>query len=103
MKKSYIVENSATCAKCGENIVSKTRHDFVECKCGSIFVDGGQDYLRRGGQMGDIQETSILMEEEAVIKCVEAVKWAKETGRNDLGTALAVIRAVRDSGYLKKD
>lgn len=25
---------------------SKHRHDFVECKCGESFLDGGDDYIR---------------------------------------------------------
>lgn len=37
------------CAACGDVIVSKHRHDFVKCKCGKTFVDGGSDYFRAGG------------------------------------------------------
>ena len=40
-------------------------------------------------------DTSMTMEEEAVNDIMEAVKWGKETGRNDFGIALAVIRALR--------
>lgn len=47
-----ILRNAMKCLKCGEVIESKTRHDFVECSCGSIFVDGGHDYLRRGFAQG---------------------------------------------------
>ena len=36
------------CLRCGDVIQSKHRHDFVSCKCGGIFVDGGSDYLRMG-------------------------------------------------------
>jgi len=43
-----ILTNKAKCMRCGDIIESKFRHDFVECSCGSIFVDGGKDYLRRG-------------------------------------------------------
>ena len=42
------------CKKCGDIIESKYRHDFKECKCGSIFIDGGQDYCRIGGEHTDI-------------------------------------------------
>lgn len=44
-----LTRNSAKCHGCGDEIESKTRWDFVSCKCGAIFVDGGKDYLRRGG------------------------------------------------------
>lgn len=97
----YIVENSARCKLCNEKIVSTHRHDFVTCSCDALSVDGGQDYLKRTGNFSDIEETSIVMEEEAVLDCVKAVDWGLDTGRNSLGIALAVIRSLRDSGYLK--
>jgi hypothetical protein len=40
-------------------------------------------------------DTSLTMEEEAINDVIEAVKWGKETGRNDFGIALAVIRSLR--------
>ena len=43
-----ILHNRAKCLSCGDIIESKHRHDFVWCKCGRIFVDGGLAYLRRG-------------------------------------------------------
>lgn len=59
-----IIRNRAKCLKCGDIIESYFRHDFVQCKCGAIFVDGGHDYLRRGGKfLEDIEE---LSEEEEV-------------------------------------
>lgn len=45
-----IVRNSAKCLECGDEIESKYTHDFVPCKCGNIFVDGGHSYIRRGVQ-----------------------------------------------------
>lgn len=27
-----------------------TRHDFKFCDCGTVFVDGGEDYLRVGAE-----------------------------------------------------
>ena len=46
-----ILRNSAECAHCGTVIVSRTVHDFQRCHCGAIFVDGGNDYIRRGGDL----------------------------------------------------
>jgi len=43
--------NKAQCLKCKDIIESKHRHDFRYCKCGAIFVDGGQDYWRYGGEL----------------------------------------------------
>lgn len=36
------------CQDCGDIIYSRARHDFRNCTCGKIFVDGGFDYCRRG-------------------------------------------------------
>ena len=44
------MRNIAKCKKCGTIIESKSRHQMVWCNCHSIFVDGGQDYIRRGGE-----------------------------------------------------
>ncbi len=43
-----ILRNMAECALCGDVIESKRVHDFVKCKCGEIYVDGGKEYIRRG-------------------------------------------------------
>ena len=45
-----IIRNAAQCAKCGDIIESKHRHDFVSCSCDEIFVDGGKDYFRSGAK-----------------------------------------------------
>ena len=42
-----IVKNAIKCIKCGDVIESKTVHDYVECSCGSVAVDGGHSYLKR--------------------------------------------------------
>ena len=42
-----IIKNAIRCNICGNEIESKHRHDFVQCKCGACAVDGGHDYLRR--------------------------------------------------------
>lgn len=45
-----IKANKAQCKLCKDIIESKTVHDFVQCSCGEIFVDGGKQYLRRGAK-----------------------------------------------------
>jgi len=47
------------CKKCEDIIESKSRHNFVECKCGSIFIDGGNDYMRIGFPSGENEENWI--------------------------------------------
>lgn len=44
------MRNAAQCRLCGDVIVSRHRHDWRACSCGEIFVDGGNDYLRRGAR-----------------------------------------------------
>lgn len=53
-----ILKNKARCRACGDTIQSFERHDFKRCKCGKIFVDGGLDYVRRGGDHADLEELS---------------------------------------------
>ena len=53
-----IIRNAIRCKKCGDIIESETVHDFKFCGCGSCAVDGGHDYLRRCGNLGDWEELS---------------------------------------------
>lgn len=94
-----ILSNQVRCTKCGDTPFSANRHDFRSCKCGSIAVDGGMDYLRRVGDTSTYEEMSIEIDDQVVRKMIEAVQWADETGRNELGTVCAVMRALRDGGY----
>lgn len=50
--------NICKCKKCGSIIESKSVHDFVSCKCGACFTDGGLDYCRRGWdpQYGGVED-----------------------------------------------
>ncbi len=41
------------CLKCKDIIESMYRHDFKWCSCKSVFIDGGDDYLRCGGSPDD--------------------------------------------------
>ena len=50
------IRNRAKCKLCGDVIESKFRHDFVWCKCKAIFIDGGNDYHRRGGDLKNLEE-----------------------------------------------
>jgi hypothetical protein len=56
--KVKILSNKLQCKKCNDIIESFSRHDFKFCKCGAVFVDGGLDYLRRGGKSEDMIELS---------------------------------------------
>ena len=53
-----IAVNKIRCKKCGDVIESKSFHDFKFCKCQSVAVDGGHDYLRRVGEIGSWEDLS---------------------------------------------
>ena len=42
------------------------------------------------------------MEEDIVMACKEAIEWANENGKNELGAALAVLRALNKHNALIK-
>jgi len=98
-----LVQNEAECKKCGDRVFSASRHNYRSCKCGAIAVDGGLDYCRRVGNLEDMIDRSICIEEDALRAITEAVEWGKETGRNNKGIALAVLRALRDHNMIKED
>ena len=60
--------NKLMCKLCGDVIESKNRHDFVRCKCKSIFVDGGKDYFRRGGDIKNMIDLSVYADHTNPIK-----------------------------------
>lgn len=48
-ERKRIKHNAIKCLKCGDVVESVARHDFRWCKCRSVAVDGGKDYLKRAG------------------------------------------------------
>lgn len=73
--KDYVItKNAAQCLKCGDIVESKYRHHFAECKCGSMFVDGGKDYCRWGGDPIHVKN---LSEYKEVIREL-TLDWEKE-------------------------
>ena len=60
-----IIKNMAKCQRCGDIIESKHTHDFKTCRCGTISVDGGYDYIKRtyAYDPTDIIELSVIEEE----------------------------------------
>lgn len=67
-----ILTNRARCRRCGDEIESKHRHDYVACSCGAVAVDGGHAYLRRVGEPDACEELSEYAPWEEV---AEAVAW----------------------------
>ena len=98
-----IIQNAVQCISCGDFIVSKHRHDFVTCTCGTISVDGGQDYLRRVGEIGMAVDLSWALPDELYKACAEAVQDAIDTKRNKFGIANAVMRKLRENNRIVAD
>jgi hypothetical protein len=46
-------ENGIKCLKCSDKIPSNTHKKLTPCKCGAIWVDGCEYYIRIGGKKED--------------------------------------------------
>lgn len=58
---TVVIRNSAKCLSCnGPEIVSIHRHDFQECDCGNVFVDGGANYIRHGFKNAEEYENTSI-------------------------------------------
>ena len=64
------------CLICGNTIESKSIHYLVCCKCGSCYVDGGQDYLHFGGK--DFSKILILFDDGTEIIASDDVNYRKK-------------------------
>ena len=42
---------AVTCSRCGDTIFSRARDDCRYCSCGAIFIDGGFDDIKVGGDL----------------------------------------------------
>ena len=51
------------CLHCNDVIESFDRHDFKRCKCGKVFIDGGDAYLRFGWPSGDWKDSIEILQE----------------------------------------
>lgn len=98
-----IIQNAVICNKCDEFIFSAHRHDFVTCKCGAISVDGGQDYLRRVGDLSAAIDMSWELPDDLYRDCANVVVAAVNTGRNAVGIANAVMRKLREADRIIAD
>ena len=76
MDKRYrLIMNAVKCRTCKRVLISTYAHDFQSC--GHIFTDGGIEYMRRGGDLSQMQDLSlvedtmnhIIMRYEDVAEC----------------------------------
>ena len=61
-----IIKNCIKCKSCGDGLESKNRHDYKQCSCGRVAIDGGRDYLRRcfTSSPDDFEDLSEVLEEK---------------------------------------
>lgn len=51
MENKQLIFNSIICLECGEQIISRHRHDYNTCQCNNqAMCDGGLDYQRFGAK-----------------------------------------------------
>lgn len=62
MLKQKIIRNRIKCNLCGDIIESTDVHDYRICKCGQVAVDGGTEYLERGGYRENYTDLSEVEE-----------------------------------------
>jgi hypothetical protein len=65
------------CLDCEDILESKHRNDFVRCKCGNSFLDGGDDYFRGGGSLEPLPDEQfyiLLDRDEALMKMLADVE-----------------------------
>lgn len=65
-----IVLNMVCCLGCRQVLISRTVHDYRTCFCGNkTVVDGGTEYLRRGGDdMALVEELSVVLHDGVLRK-----------------------------------
>ena len=63
----------------GEILQSKHRHDFVQDSAGN-FIDGGLDYVRRGGSISSSWENLCVYSDDLHEKKRELFKWGSRNG-----------------------
>tara|TARA_R110002167_G_scaffold54093_3_gene154407 strand:+ start:3994 stop:4329 length:336 start_codon:yes stop_codon:yes gene_type:complete len=100
---NIIVKNAVECKKCGEVVESRHRHDFLYCHCGAISVDGGTDYLRRGGDVHGGIDRSMIMPQKSLDACIEAMDFQSKFGGTAKAQVLAVILTLEEHGMLNLD
>lgn len=52
--KLVLVRNRLQCKLCQDIIESRDVHDFVSCSCRKVFIDGGREYCRWGGDVENV-------------------------------------------------
>lgn len=83
---TFITRNRCQCSHCNDIIESTHSHNFVRCKCGAIFTDGGLEYVRRGfskvDSIIDLTETRPATRKELLAEVRRLRELGKTCSRN---------------------
>ena len=64
------------CLICGDTIKSKSVHNLVSCKCESCYIDGGNEYLRFGGN--DFSKILIIFDDGTEILASDEERYKRK-------------------------
>ena len=70
------------CPACGDVIYSNSQHDFEECLCGALYIDGGYEYTRVGWD-GDTRPGAIERVSRMVDRKAQERYYGDEPERRD--------------------
>jgi len=74
-EKKKIILNRIKCLHCDDIISSYHVHDYKECSCGKVSVDGGTEYLKRGFHEPTDYEDMSLNEDSPFEVIRENLHW----------------------------
>lgn len=97
--KAFIACNQIKCKKCDTVIYSAHRHDMKYCKCGAVYVDGGMVYLKRGGQLDQIIEQSIVIDQKLGEALFAQAETCVKDKRSHWGAVASIFDVLKDLGY----
>lgn len=81
-KKTETLHTGCKCPNCKDVIFSRSNHDYHNCTCGEIAVDGGFEYLRVAYK--DVTPERVDLRLFGVTKADLYRDW--NTGKNRFGT-----------------
>lgn len=92
-----IIVAGCECKLCGDKIYSRANHDFKECFCGNVFIDGGphivepktgnSSHMRIGAKLlNEYEIVNIRIEEITALDLYKAAKtlfddWNKQKNK----------------------
>jgi len=61
--------NRLQCSLCNDILESEFTHDFKNCSCGNMYIDGGSSYRRCGA--ADLSTILIVNDDDTVERLIE--------------------------------